>query len=217
MGFFDSFSGSAQRKDIRNAQATADAALSQGYTDAQGYYTQARDSLDPYAQGGQKGYTTYQDTLGLNGDAARAAAQAIYTSDPIQQQLADTQLNRLFKQYNAGGMGNSGANRLAASRAWLENYGNWQNQLKGVGDQGLQVAGTQAGLTQGLGDLAYGYGATKAGNAINYGNALAGTRNIGIQNLLNVGGLAMKAFSPTGMSGQTAAGNMWSGINRLYS
>lgn len=200
MSWFDSFTGKQQRKDLANAKATADAALSQGYTDAQGYYTQARDSLDPYAEQGAKGFNTYLDTLGLNGADARKSAQDLYYSDPNQQSISDLIQKKLYAKYNAGGTGYSGAAGLASARAAQEAYGGWQDRLKGVGDTGLQVAGTQAGLTQGLGDLAYGYGATKAGNEINYGNSIAQSRSTGINNLLSLGGLALQGITP-GKSG----------------
>ena len=41
--------------------------------------------------------------------------------------------------------------------------------------------------------MAMGYGATKAGQAINYGNALASTRGIGVNNLMGLLGTAAKA------------------------
>jgi hypothetical protein len=44
------------------------------------------------------------------------------------------------------------------------------------------------------GDNAFGYGATKAGNAINYGNAMAQAKGIGVNNLLGLAGTAIKAW-----------------------
>lgn len=200
MSWFDSFTGKQQRKDLANAKATADAALSQGYTDAQGYYTQARDSLDPYAEQGAKGFNTYLDTLGLNGADARKSAQDLYYSDPNQQSISDLVQKKLYAKYNAGGTGYSGAAGLASARAAQEAYGGWQNQLKDLGNTGIQVAGAQSDLTKGLGDLAYGYGATKAGSEINYGNAIADSRSTGINNLLKLGGIGLQAITP-GKSG----------------
>ena len=74
-----------------------------------------------------------------------------------------------------------------------KDYGGWQNQLMGLGQQGMQGASAQSALTQGQGDLRSGYGQQTAANAINYGNAQAASRSTGINNLIALGGMALKA------------------------
>ena len=82
MSFWDAFTGKAQQKEITAANAKANGYLDEGYGQSQGYYNQAHDGLNPYAQQGQQGQKMYMDLLGLNGPEARAAAQGIITSDP---------------------------------------------------------------------------------------------------------------------------------------
>jgi len=69
---------------------------------------------------------------------------------------------------------------------------------------GYNYGGAQAGLDT---DLA----ATKAGNRINLGNALAASRSIGPNNLLQLGGLALKAYNPGGFGGGGYTGSIAGG------
>ena len=201
MGFFGSFFGNDQRKDIETANRQATGALTQGRDAAMGQYSQAREMYSPYAQQGQRANALYGDATGANGQGAYKAAMAGYAgSDPFRDQNADYANNALMRQYAARGQsgGNAG---LAVARAQTErgatDWNAYLSRLQGQGQMGLQATGAQAGLTQGMGDLQSGYGQQMAGNAINYGNAMAGSRNIGINNLMGIGGLALKAMAPT--------------------
>jgi hypothetical protein len=198
MGFFGSFTGSSQRKDIRNANATANQALDQGYAQSQGYYNQAADAYAPYAQQGQKASNTYNALLGLNGADARTEAQGMLTSDPLFQGGLAQESNALLRNLNARGQGGGGQAQLAGARVLQQNYGNWLDRYRDAGTQGFQATAGQAGVRAAQGDNAYGFAATKAGNAIQYGNALASSRNIGINNLSNLLGTAAKAYAAGG-------------------
>jgi hypothetical protein len=195
MSFLGSFFGSDQKKAINQGYKQSNALMEKGYGDATGYYNQAASGYDPYAQAGQQGQTAYMNSLGLNGQAGAQSAYDAYASNPAYEAANNYGLESLGKKYNALGQSDSGANRLAMARAGVENYGRYQNQLAGLGQQGLQATGAQSGVRQGQGDMAMGYGATLAGNAINKGNALAQASNIGINNLLGVAGLGIKGYS----------------------
>jgi hypothetical protein len=108
--------------------------------------------------------------------------------------MEDLAQNRLLRSLNARGVSDSGQQRLASARVQQENYGNYLNRLMGLGQQGQQVAGAQSGLQAQMGDNAMGYGATRAGQAINYGNAVADARGIGMNNVLGVLGTGAKAY-----------------------
>jgi hypothetical protein len=88
-----------------------------------------------------------------------------------------------------------GAAALAGQRVLLHNYGNWMDRYRDQGSQGFQAAGAQAGIQTQQGDNAYGYGATKAGNQINYGNAMASARGIGVNNLLGAVGAGIGGYN----------------------
>lgn len=195
MGFFGSFFGDDQRADISRANKQANAALDSGYKSQQGYYGQAADAYAPYTQTGQQANTFYANALGLNGADARAGAESTITSDPLWSGKFALDSNNVLKAYNARGLGTSGAALEAGQRSLYENYGNALDRYASLGAQGLGAASGQAGVYQGQGQNAFNYGATKAGNDIQYGNALADSRNIGLNNILGVLGTGIQAYT----------------------
>lgn len=195
MGFFDSFTGASQRRDIRNTNAQANAALDKGYADSQGYYGQAAGLYEPLAQQGQRASSFYDDALGLNGADARNTAQGVITSDPLWTgQMAESN-NALMRMLNSRGEAAGGKSYLAGQRMLAQNYGNALDRYAGRAQTGQQGIGALAGIRTAQGDNAYGYGATKAGQATNYGNAIAGTRGMGVNNLMGLLGTGLKAYS----------------------
>lgn len=195
MGFFGSLFGSDQRRDITNANKKANAALDSGYQSQQGYYDKAASAYDPYVQTGQQANTFYANALGLNGDAARSAAQGTITSDPLWSGKFALDSNNVLKNMNARGLGASGAAALAGQRVLTEDYGNALDRYANLGTQGLQATGAQSNVWQGQGNNAWNYGTTKAGNDINYGNALASARNIGPNNVLGILGAGISGYN----------------------
>lgn len=198
MGFFSFLNGDSQRDDIKASYNASNKALKTGYDTSQGYYDDAAGSFDPYVEQGGKASTFYGNALGLNGDEARSEAQGTIASDPLWSGKFALDSNNVLKNLNARGLGASGAAALAGQRVLTENYGNWLDRYANLGQQGLQATGQQAGIRTAQGDAAYGYGATKAANSINYGNAMAGTRNTGINNVLGILGTAAKFVNPMG-------------------
>lgn len=218
MGFFGSFFGSDQRKDIENANRQATSSLTQGRDAALGEYRTAEGYMQPYAQQGQQANALYANSIGANGLGAQQQAFSQYAgSDPFraanQLYAAKADQNR----YNARGW--SGNASLAAARASQERGAtDWNahlTRLAGMGQQGMQASGSMAGIRTGMGDLQSGFGQQMAGNAVNYGNAMASSRNIGTQNMLGLGGMLLGGFSPT-KDGTSAFGNMASGVGRGY-
>ncbi len=195
MGFFSDFTGASARSDIKKANNTATAALDQGYNTSQGYYDQAASSFDPYTSSGAAGQKMYGDLLGINGDDARSSAQGIITSYPLWSGKLGEDTNAVLKNLNARGMGASGASALAGQRVLLQNYNSVLDRYQGLGQTGLSATGQRAGVLTGQGDNAYGFGATKANQALQYGNAMAGTRNTGLNNVLAVLGTGAKAYA----------------------
>ena len=193
MGFFGSLFGGDQRKDLKRAKKKSDAALQSGYDEAQPFYDEAVGMFEPYAQSGQQANERYNQLLGLGTPEERDAAQAIYQSDPAFQGMLGLESNRLLKQLNARGQTYGGTAALAGARVGLEGYGNYLNRLQGQGAQGLGATGAQSAIRAGQGDLRYGFGATQAGQETSFGNAMAESRNTGINNLLNIAGTGAKA------------------------
>lgn len=199
MGFFGSFFGDDQRDDLAKAKQQSDAALKSGYDNANGYYGQAYDLYSPYAKSGQTASTMYNNALGVNGtDAQKQFMDGYKSYDPFRQENEDYATNSLLRGYRAQGMVDSGTSALAAARASLQrgsqDYNSYLDRLNGVGQQGYQATGQQAGIRSGQADLAYGYGSQTAGNDINYGNAMAASRSTGINNLIGLLGAGAKAY-----------------------
>lgn len=195
MGFFDAFTGASQKKTLAAADRKATAALDQGYGQTQGYYNQAASAYDPYVQQGTKASGMYNDLLGLNGADARSAAQGVITSDPLFQGGLAADSNALLRQLNARGQSAGGLSAIAGQRVLQQNYGNWLDRYNQAGQQGLQATGAQSGVRMAQGDNAFNYGATKAGQAINYGNARAEAQGIGVNNLFNLAGTGIRAYA----------------------
>lgn len=195
MGFLDNLTGGASRRDLRAAQAQSDQALQQGFDQSNQRYDQAAGMLDPYARGGQQGQEFYNNLLGLNGADARATSQGVITSDPQWSGKFAADSNAMLKYMNARGQGAGGAAALAGQRVLSQNYGNAMDRYMQLGQQGMQATGQQAGIRQQQGDNAYGYGATRAANYQNMGNALAGTRSTGINNITGLLGTGLQAMA----------------------
>lgn len=195
MGFFSNLSGGQQRSDIRRSTAQANSMIDQGFNESQGYYDQAAGLYDPYTQQGGKAATMYADLLGINGGDARSEAQGVLTSDPLFQGGLAQDSNALLKQLNARGQSGGGLANIAAQRVLQQNYGSWLDRYNQAGQQGFQATNALAGVRAAQGDNAYGAAATKAGLALGKGNALASTRNTGINNLMGAIGTGLKAYS----------------------
>jgi hypothetical protein len=195
VGIIGSFFGRDQKKDLANAKAQADADLAAGYNDARNDYTTAENYFRPYAEGGQRGQRFYDEALGLYGDEARGAATSSLASNPLFQGQLGQESNAISRVLNAQGNSGGGKAHLAAQRVFQGSAGNWLDRYANRGQQGMQASNAMAGYRAKRGDLAYGYGATRAGNAIQYGNAQAANRNTPWNNAMALGGLGVNALN----------------------
>lgn len=195
MGFFSNLTGGKSRSDIRQSTAQANSLIDQGYADSQGYYDTAAGLYDQYTQQGGKAAGMYADLLGINGADARSAAQGVLTSDPLFQGGLAQDSNALLRQLNARGQSGGGLANIAAQRVLQQNYGSWLDRYNQGGQQGFQAANALGNVRMTQGDNAYGAATTKAGLQIGQGNALAATRNTGINNLMGALGTGLKAYS----------------------
>lgn len=207
MGFLssimDSFSGKSAKRELDKGIAAVGKGRDSAVDAYKQYGDRAQGYLQPYREQGGKAFGLYGDTLGVNGAGARDSAQGLYLSDDIlQKQLALQQKQRGWSS-NARGEYGSGVDALAASRVNLQNYGNWQNQLNGMGQQGQQAATTSASIDQQTGaGIAGAYQNATGQEAGLYGQK-AQASNALAQNVIGLGGVAASFFNPAG------------GINRL--
>lgn len=222
MGLFDDFFGKSQKRDLRSGKENADRYMQQGYDEAAGigqdYYGKAQNYLQPFIDRGNRAGGMYDNALGLNGRGAQQQFMANYAdNDPFRQQNMDAATQGIRRQYNARGMDTSGNALLAAARASQErgstDYNNYLNRLQGAQGQGAQFAQTGAGMAGTFGNnlmgMRYGYGNQQAGNEISYANSMAQGRTAGIQNLMGLGGVALKAYAGGGFGAPGAGAGGW--------
>lgn len=240
MGFFDSLMGKSSARAAQQLGQRNASQINSGYDRADGLaetgYNRSMDFYEPFAQSGRRGQAAYENTLGLNGaDARQQQFQAGYLDDPAlayRDRATGDQINALMRKYNAGGVGvNSGAAALGVGRIRSENFnrdwGDYQNRLMQTGNQGLQVAGQQAGLTTGYYDgaanRAVGRSSALVNNDTQATMAASNARMAGVNNLLSIGGSILGAgtrlatggaFGGFGGGGGGDQGGMSSGMIR---
>jgi len=206
MGLWSTFSGKTGKKVAGETKATNDAYANQGYADSSGYLKEGYDSaigrMDPYAQGGQRGYEQYTNMLGLNGGAAQQGAMGAYQAyNPYMAAEQDRLMKAGDRRAAATGQFGSGLNAMARARTSDEvanrNYTQYMGQLQGLGQQGMQAAGAQAGYDQN-------YGQGRANLRTGLTNQLMGNQNAYAQqytqadgvlwnNMMGVAGLGIDA------------------------
>lgn len=211
-GLIDSFTGKGAEKQLQNQRGaitsgrdTANSEYTRGETGAQGY-------LQPYRDQGGNAFKTYGDTLGINGADARDAAQKTYLSDPVLQRQLDLQQKQRGQVANARGGWGSGADALAASRVNLQGYGDWQNRLGQMGQQGQAAAGQGANIAE--------WGASgRAGSDMGAANSLAQSygesaknSNTLAQNMIGLGGLAVSAYTGVPVGRPASSNNLGSQV-----
>jgi hypothetical protein len=225
-GLVDSFTGEGAKKALQEglgnqlsvAQATQDkqtGAINASGTEARGYYK-------PYVDQGGRAFGLYGDTLGVNGADARKSAQDLYYSDPNQQRITDLALRAGDRASNAGGYFSGARGALLAGRLAQEQYGNWQNKLNGMGQQGQQAAAGMAGIAANEGNAlagAYGNYGASVGNA--YGQnaqGMAQANNVFAQNLIGLGSAAVSAYTgiPMRKPGVATGANNLAGYAPTY-
>lgn len=180
MGFWSDFTGKSARKDLQRGTAAAMDHLDTGAANARsdlswGYQT-ARADIDPYIQSGQQGHQMYSDLMGLNGEAPRGAAQALYESDEgFMGQLGESQ-NAMLRNMNARGLSGSGAGALAGARVARQGYESYLDRVRNMSTQGQQLASQGASMAYGYGNdqanLQYGVAQQKAGLETGQANAM---------------------------------------------
>lgn len=207
MGFFDAFTGKAQKRQIEEANRQATGYLNTGYGEAKNAltdgYQRAEGYMSPYVSEGRADQSMYRGAIGLRGQGGYDEAMAAYRANPFSQHQQDSTTNALLRRFGSAGMGDSGASRLAAARAVTDqgynDWNNWLSRLQGQGQQGYGASQSMAGMSQQRGsqlaDLGWGYNSALAGNAINKGNAMAQAEGIGWNNLFSAVGLGAKAYA----------------------
>ena len=223
MSWWGAFSGSDGKKQAgatlayKREQGQAGYDANKGY--AQGGYASATGRYDPYAAAGRQGQEAYTNLLGLNGADARRNALAMYQgSNPYLAGDMDAATQAVARRAAAQGQGGyNGLASLAQDRATREmgsqDYNNYLARLQGLGQQGVGVAGAQAGLDmQNAGNLIGIENAYRNGNMnaqSEYANMYNQANTAGMQNWLGLAGTlggAALSLGTGGMSGLASRG-----------
>lgn len=159
----------------------------------------AYDPLKALATKYTGGTDMYLNSLGLNGAAGTAAAQAAFQAGPGYQYAVDQSLEGINRKANAAG-GLVGGNTLAALSDRAGNmanqeYGTWQSNLSGLNNNALQA-------TSGAASGVAGVDTNKAGVYSNTANSIA---NLGTTTANGIAGQNTQEANAE-MAG---SGNLW--------
>uniref|UniRef100_A0A6M3KNE5 Uncharacterized protein n=1 Tax=viral metagenome TaxID=1070528 RepID=A0A6M3KNE5_9ZZZZ len=155
---------------LQEAMGQLQSSQAQGRGDLVNYLNQALGYGQQYRDAGAQGMQSYLGSLGLLGGAAQQKAYQQFTQAPgYQYALQQAQLGAQ-RGMAARGLGGSGAEQLAlqqqAQGMAQQGYGQWQQQLAGLGSMGAQQAGQAA-------QMAYGTGGNLAQLGLGYGSDIA--------------------------------------------
>lgn len=208
MGLWDSFTGSAGKKQAAATLAANNATAQSGYDANKNYlsqvYNAATSKLQPYAEQGQKASSAYGNLLGLNGAEAQGQARQGYEGwNPYLEQGMNLATKAVARRMNAGGNYNSGLNALAQNRATAElgsqDFYNYNDRLQGQGQQGMGAAGVMAGLDTGYGQAQVAnqnmLSGQMMGNQNQYSNDYNQANGALWNNLMGLAGLGISGYS----------------------
>ena len=202
-------------------------ALGQGYGNATKRYE--TNYLDPYTQTGGQANTLYSNSLGLGGAQGNQAATDAFQTGPGYQFALDQGLQALNRNAASRGMlasGNNTQDILKYSQGLAnQEYGNWQNRLGTLGQQGLQAAGAQTNRQGALAGLDTGYGQGAANVYQNTANSLMDLykpqqqQSSGLGSALagglNLGG-SLLGLGMGGITGGSLGGGIGSALGRFF-
>lgn len=209
MGLFDAFMGNSQRKDLEAANAEARAALEQGRTESIGtrneFLGRSTELLQPQIGVGADAINKLRVATGLEGEEAEAEYLNSLRDDPRLQESLTQELGQIEDSAAARGGLFSGNTLKALQDRTALRVGDVRrdrvNELFGLAGIGAGATSQAAGFTQQTGqdiaDTQFGTGQLRANNAVNFGNAMAESRGIPINNLLglvNAGASAAGAY-----------------------
>ena len=218
MGFFDSLSGASQRRDMRGGSQALYQHQRMAKDKIRDYSGRAKNYLTPYQQQGNQAYTQYTNALGVNGKDAQRGYWDEYQADPQRGYDENRAVDAVNRSMAARGMSRSGYGALAGARAGMDAGRSYTmdrlNRLAGLGQQGYSTAGRLADIDLNTGNALAGIDMAQGQNLQGLGQGLASTRNMGWNNALALGGTLIGGMTP-GASGQSAFGNMMTGINYL--
>jgi hypothetical protein len=214
MGLWDSFMGKDQQKDLSAANDQANQRIVGGLADytntSKEYLDKSIGFLQPGMENDRKVFSLLGDILGLNGRGPQSSYFTGFQSDPGFQASMDAGIQAADRSAAARGLSRSGGQQRSlfdfGQRNMLDAYNSRISGLFNLFGQGQGGAQAAAGITsqtgRGIADAQFGTGQLLANNATNFGNAMAQSRSIPINNILGLiqaqAGMAKQAASMAG-------------------
>lgn len=172
MSLFDTFSSDneASARDariagLRSGQNVAFGQIDSGLNQARTDYGAARDYYTPLAGTANAGFGAYGDATGAGGAEGLARAGELFRSTPGYTEGLNTALDQNDRRMASRGLLGSGntldATAEIATNYANKNYGDYVSRLSPFLSGATGIAGSQAGLTAGMGDKAFQAGNTK--------------------------------------------------------
>jgi hypothetical protein len=214
MGLWDSFTGKKQQQDLSQANALAQQRITGGLAD---YTNTSKDYLDkslaflqPGVESGNQTLKLLGDILGINGREAQSSYFSNFQNDPGFNATLDAGVQAADRSAAARGLSRSGGQQRSlfdfGQRLQNDFFNQRTNNLFGLMGVGQNAANTSAALTsntgQGIADAQFGTGQLLANQATNYGNAMAQSRSIPINNILGFGNMFASILGGGGGGGQ---------------
>jgi hypothetical protein len=230
MGIFDSIFGAfdssdgeesaanaaaARTKGFQTGKTDAFGALDSGFGTASGFYDSARAPFSDLLGRGNRGYDTYLDATGVNGQGGIDRAGSLFKSLPGYRGGLDTGLDLLERRAAARGDlggGNTSADTIKyASDYDAQKYGNFlQSLVPNIGVAGQATSGV-ADLFRGQGNLASDVGTKKAGYGYQAAVGEGGAEAQGIEDAQKAKDQASKNFWSAIMGGANLATKAFTG------
>ena len=199
MAIFGSFFGNPQRNDLTQANQIAQQQIQQASQDAINTRGEFLDRSLSFQQPGLDANQLRAALLGALGPEAQRAAMAQFQQDPgfgAQMQAGIDAIDRSAAA--RGGFFGGGNQRDLFQFGQQFQRGAFNDRINQLAALSGNAPGTASALTANAGgqiaDTQFGTGQLAANQAINFGNALAGTRGTGINNLIGIGRIAAQAF-----------------------
>jgi hypothetical protein len=201
MSLWDAFTGKSQRQDLTTANSIANRQIQEGlgaYTNtSKEYLDKSLGFLQPGIDSGNATLKLLGDILGVNGREAQSSYFSGFQNDPGFMAAQDAGIQALDRSAAARGLSRSGGQTRSlfdfGQRNMLDAYNSRIGSLFGLMQPGMASANTAAGITsntgQGIADAQFGTGQLLANQATNFGNAMAQSRSLPINNILGFGNM----------------------------
>ena len=194
MGFFsdisDAFTGKAQRRDIQDAAARATGADQRALAASTATRNEASTLFDPERDAGQQALALLRQFTGVDGREAQTGAFDEFQTDPGVADLEAAGIRGIERSAASRGRLLSGENfnDVGGFSAQLRNqvFNQRLDRLTQLAGAGSNATVNKANIATGTADAQLGIGQRESNRIISEGNAVAQSRSVPINNLIEI-------------------------------